>query len=154
RGTCTDSFRITASVSPDLVLSTPFADIASSTMVPESHLFWSAVWRGIAREALARARVCTQRRASRGQANELTFASMLPRSFAEFDTLFSHLGAMVGEYEALSGSVPSAGFTVRVNGLKLAASNATVRLACQALRICGIAGYVNGGAYSVARLVR
>ena len=34
----------------------PFADIASRTMLPVSHLLWSSVWLGIAADAVARAR--------------------------------------------------------------------------------------------------
>ena len=43
---------------------------------------------------------------------------------------------------------------VRINNLKIAASEAAVE-ACQgALRICGFAGYGNSGPYSVGRQLR
>jgi len=46
------------------------------------------------------------------------------------------------------------GYAVRINNLKIAASEAAVE-ACQgALRICGFAGYGNHGPYSVGRQLR
>jgi acyl-CoA dehydrogenase len=46
------------------------------------------------------------------------------------------------------------GYAVRINNLKIAASEAAVE-ACQgALRICGFLGYGNAGPYSVGRHLR
>jgi len=46
------------------------------------------------------------------------------------------------------------GYAVRINNLKIAASEAAVE-ACQgALRICGFLGYGNNGPYSVGRHLR
>ena len=38
------------------ILPVPFADISAQTMLPVSHLLWSALWLGIATDAVARAR--------------------------------------------------------------------------------------------------
>jgi acyl-CoA dehydrogenase len=46
------------------------------------------------------------------------------------------------------------GYAVRVNNLKIAASEAAAEVCGRALRICGMLGYKNDGPYSVGRHLR
>ena len=46
------------------------------------------------------------------------------------------------------------GFALKANQLKVATSELVVRIVTQALSICGIAGYKNGGPQSVGRHLR
>ena len=59
RGTCSPGFRVVADAPEDQVLDAPFADIASHTMVPFSHILWSSCWLGIATAAVTRAGLAT-----------------------------------------------------------------------------------------------
>ncbi len=47
------------------IIPTPYADVSAQTMLPTSHLVWSALWLGIATEALARARAFVRADAKR-----------------------------------------------------------------------------------------
>lgn len=49
---------------------------------------------------------------------------------------------------------PTVGLTVRINSLKAAASATAMEIAFLALRGCGIAGSMESGPYSVARIIR
>src|SRR4029078_4304746 len=55
RGTCSSGLIVRAVFAPVQVLDRHFGDIANETMVPVSHLLLSAVWLGIAADALGRA---------------------------------------------------------------------------------------------------
>jgi acyl-CoA dehydrogenase len=46
------------------------------------------------------------------------------------------------------------GYAVRINNLKIAASEAATEVCGRALRICGMLGYKNDGPYSVGRHLR
>src|ERR1700722_490478 len=56
RGTCSTGFILRAQGDPNQVLPEPYDGIHSQTMMPLAHLFWSAVWSGIAAGAVQRAR--------------------------------------------------------------------------------------------------
>src|SRR5207302_4394061 len=43
------------------------------------------------------------------------------------------------------------GYAVRINNLKIAASEAAVDACQHALRVCGVSGYRNGGPFSIGR---
>src|SRR5207302_5831108 len=55
RGTCSPGFKLTSSGPEEQVLPGSFADASAQTMVSFSHILWSAVWLGIASDAVARA---------------------------------------------------------------------------------------------------
>lgn len=149
RGTRSPGCTIQAHVDPGQVLADPFATIAAATMVPLSHILWSAVWIGLAQEALARAiqAVRTGRRA--------TPDPRLVDVGQRLSMLNALLRLVIDGYEGYQGSgEPTVAFGVEVNNLKLAASTQTVRVAEVALEICGMAGYQEDGELSVTRLLR
>src|SRR6185437_10647051 len=51
-------------------------------------------------------------------------------------------------------NLSTVGYAVRINNLKIAASEAAVEVCQAALRICGFMGYGNNGPYSVGRQLR
>ena len=55
RGTCSPGGQLSAQASVDRILPGSFADSSAQTMVPYSHVLWSALWCGIASEAVSRA---------------------------------------------------------------------------------------------------
>ncbi|MER6381352.1 acyl-CoA dehydrogenase family protein [Streptomyces sp. NPDC001250] len=156
RGTRSPGCRITVDVPSTQVLGTPFAEVAAQTMVPLSHILWSAAWIGIAEEATRRA-TRRLRQAGRlgksGAAPDLRLASIGQR----LDALNGLLQRVIRGYEQLDETntgVVTTDFAVEANSLKLAASTETVEIAETALEICGMPGYQERGAYSVARMLR
>jgi acyl-CoA dehydrogenase len=156
RGTCSPPFRMTGVFSDEQVLAVPFADICSQTMVPFSHILWSACWLGIATDAVRRARLFLKGRAASSAGNG-------DRRLAVAASLLQQMRASVTccarAYEQLlhssgDGAHSSLGLAVEMNQLKLAASELVVKIVSQALSICGMAGYQANGPYSVARNLR
>ena len=159
RGTCSPGFVVRATCLPDQVLPDPFATIAAETMVPFSHILWAHVWLGLSTEAFSRAQnfVRAQARQNPGTTPPSALRlSELSVRMAEFRAL---VHAATKEYMSLADEegrahLSTVGYAVRINNLKIAASEAAVE-ACQgALRICGFAGYGNAGPYSVGRHLR
>ena len=148
RGTCSDAFVLRAAVTPDQILTTPFADVAAQTMLPVAHLLWAGVWLGIASDALARARACTRRqRAPDGGLPPA--AAAVAAALMQFRCGEALLRMTLADYSAGVAIQP-----LDWNGLKVGVSEAALDVVVQAMRICGIAGYRNDGPYSVARHLR
>jgi acyl-CoA dehydrogenase len=159
RGTCSPAFTVRGICPSEQMLRTPFCTIASETMVPVSHILWAHVWLGIATDAFDRAQkfVRTLARQTPGvtppPANHLVDLSI---SLVQFRALVNEV---TREYAANlkqedRTNLSSIGFALRINNLKIAASNAVVEICQGALRVCGFAGYKNGGPYSVGRHLR
>ena len=56
RGTCSAGFKLRAAGAAEQILPEPYERIHPQSMVPVSHLAWSATWAGIAAGAVERAR--------------------------------------------------------------------------------------------------
>src|SRR4029453_16135435 len=56
RGTRSFGFTIEATAEPGQIVPETFADIASHTMLPVSHVLWTSLWLGLASDAVSRAR--------------------------------------------------------------------------------------------------
>jgi acyl-CoA dehydrogenase len=159
RGTCSPGFEIEAVCSEEQVLADPFSKIAAETMVPFSHILWAHVWLGLSTDAFERARnfVLRQARQTPG---------VTPPSALRLSELASHMAAFraavenaTAEYSDLiarneCAACSTIGYAVRMNNLKIAASEAAVEACQRALRVCGILGYRNGGPFSVGRALR
>jgi acyl-CoA dehydrogenase len=155
RGTCSHGFTVSARFSPNAILPVPFGVIATETMVPVSHVVWASVWLGIATDAVRRAR-----RAVREDARRQGATGGSPR-LAE---LVSKLHAMRGtvhdavrEYASRMDDPDALGtmaYAIRINNLKLEASEALVDVVQRAMRVTGIAGYRLDTAVSLGRALR
>ena len=159
RGTRSPGFVVRARCLADQVLPVPFATIAAESMVPYSHILWSHVWLGIATDAFTRAQrfVRDQARANPGTTppSALRLSEVSTR-MAQFRALVE---AALTEYTAGSGResrsrFSTVGYAVRINNLKIAASEAALEICQAALRVCGVLGYRNCGPYSVSRHLR
>jgi acyl-CoA dehydrogenase len=157
RGTCSLGFSLQAEGDEAQVLDDPFADIASRTMLPVSHILWSSVWLGIAAAAVDRARRFVRADARKNPGVTSPAAVRL----AELMTVFQQMEALVDgaartydevydDLETLSGM----GFAIAMNGLKVSTSTLVVDIVGRALTICGISGYREDSPYSLGRLLR
>jgi acyl-CoA dehydrogenase len=157
RGTCSEGFRVRAIAEPAQVLPVPFADIASQTMLPVSHLLWCSVWLGVATDAIARARTYLRQQARNGRGALSPGGRRLAEGVGLLQLMQSRLNAALREYDGvfIAGPQPlPLGFTADMNSLKTSISELCVEVAQHALMICGINGYKNGSRYSVGRHLR
>lgn len=155
RGTRSPGFRVRARCSAAQVLPAPFASIAAETMVPYSHLLWSHVWLGIATDAFQRAQNSVREQARRTPGATPPAALRLSELSARMASFRSVVQAALDEYRAAARpKLQTMGYVVRINNLKIAASEAAVEICQGALKVCGLAGYRNVGPFSVGRHLR
>jgi acyl-CoA dehydrogenase len=159
RGTCSPGFKIRATLSPDQVLPVPFAQIAVETMVPFSHLLWAHVWLGIATAAYDRARAFVRAQAS-SPGSPPPLGPRLSAVATELQAMRAEIQSATDEYSAMieGGADPdglqTVGYAIRINTLKISASERAPRVCTAALGICGMAGYKNDTPFSVGRHLR
>ena len=159
RGTCSPGYAVRARVTSEHVLPIPFGVIAAETMVPFSHLLWGHVWLGIATTAYDRARAFV-----RAQAVPLgtvpPAGARLSALAAELQAMRDELTAATDEYTSMIESdsgldgTHTVGYAIRINTLKINASERAPRICTAALGICGMAGYKNDTPSSVGRHLR
>ena len=159
RGTCSPGFVVQATCLAEQVLPTPFAVIASETMVPFSHILWAHVWLGIASDAFGRAQNFVRGQARQSPGNTPPSALRLSELSVRMAGFRALLQAALKEYLKLADgdgrtTLSTVGYAVRINNLKIAASEVAVEVCQSALRICGFLGYSNSGPYSVGRQLR
>jgi acyl-CoA dehydrogenase len=159
RGTCSPGFVVRARVSEEQVLPIPFARIAVETMVPFSHLLWGHVWLGIASAAYERARAFV-RAGARSDDTVTPAARRLSALAVELQTMRLELAAATDEYATMIESeselehAHTVDYAVRINMLKISASEHAPSICAGALSICGMAGYKNDTPFSVGRHLR
>ncbi|WP_404994126.1 acyl-CoA dehydrogenase family protein [Cupriavidus pauculus] len=157
RGTCSNGFRLEATGAVEQVLPVPFGEIADATMTPVSHILWSALWLGIAGDAVSRAKTFFQ-----GQARARP--GQLPPSAPRVAEAVSMLQMMEGRLDLAlahqrarhAGASVSAAFALaaEMNGLKTAMSTMALDVVQQSLLVCGMAGYKHGTPFSLGRHLR
>ncbi|MGF6473168.1 acyl-CoA dehydrogenase family protein [Paraburkholderia youngii] len=165
RGTCSSGFRLVANVDDAQILIPPFSDIANRTMQPVSHALWAAVWTGIAADALRRANAYC-RAQSRALPDGMLLARVrLVRATEQLQTMKARLSTAfaaaqtvhAAEYGKCATELPltvQLRFMADMNSLKTSISSAALKVAHEAMMICGISGYRNGGRYSIGRHLR
>ena len=160
RGTCSPGYVVKARITPDHVLPLPFAEIAAQTMVPVTHILWAQVWLGIATAAYDRARAFVRGQARNRPGTVPPTATRLSSLAADLHAMRAEITAATEEYSAMieSGTDPdelfTLGYAIRINGLKISASERVAEVCRDALAICGIVGYKNDTPFSVGRHLR
>jgi acyl-CoA dehydrogenase len=165
RGTCSEGFRLVARGDAEQILPTPFADIADQTMLPVSHILWSAVWTGVAADAVNRAQAFFRAQA-RAKPGSVPPAGM---RLAQAVGLLQMMQARVkvaldtsraAQEERLATEDTDAPLSAQLhhashmNMLKTSISATALDVVQEVLMICGMAGYKNGTEYSVGRHLR
>lgn len=159
RGTCSPPAKVYAKGSAWQVMAAPFADIATFTMVPTSHIFWSAWWLGLATDATNKARELLR---AKGRSNPGTTplgAHRVADLDAALQSMEYEVMGLAREYsEALAANdvqkLGGMAFALRINALKLNSSRNVVAIVSEALAICGIQAYKNKGQFALGRHLR
>jgi acyl-CoA dehydrogenase len=157
RGTRSLGFTLDASGLPEQILPLPFADIASHTMLPVSHVLWSSLWLGLATDAVSRARACVRAEARRAPGAMPPSALRLAETVAELGTMRATVQQGLADFERHQDDaevLAGLGFAIRMNNLKTSASRMAPDIVGHALGVCGIAGYRNDSPYTVGRHLR
>jgi acyl-CoA dehydrogenase len=157
RGTCSDGFLFKGGAPAVQIFPKPFAEIAAQSMLATSHLLWSAVWFGIAADAVLRAQSFV-RAAARKSAGATPPGAV---RVAEISTLLQLLKGNVlsglkayEDAKADAEQLSSMAFSIAMNNIKLASSETILTIINQAMIVCGIMGYKNGTPYSLGRHLR
>jgi acyl-CoA dehydrogenase len=168
RGTCSSGFVFRGRGVAEQVLPVPFAEISADSMVPVSHLLWGAVWTGIAVDALSRARNFLRAQARRQPGVVLPGAARLMHATGLLELMQARLQGLLARFDAchtmgserVVASTDEAGWpagmarAATLNTLKYDLSTMCHEVVLEAMRICGMSGYKNGGEFSVGRHLR
>ena len=157
RGTCSPSFKVTASGPVTQILPGSFADSSAQSMVPYSHILWASVWTGIAADAVARAAAFVRADARRKPGTVPATATRLAEASMMLQSLRQQVACTAAEFDALGENMDellSIGWALKLNNLKISASEAAPAIVHKALQICGIVGYKNDSPFSVGRQYR
>jgi acyl-CoA dehydrogenase len=157
RGTSSRGYLLTADVPADRLVPAPYEEISAETMLPVSHVLWAGVWLGMARSAVGTARRYVQSAARKSIGTTPPGATALVGLVSRLDALELQVMDAARAFDERRDdreALGQVGFMVRMNNLKVAASDAVGDIVAGALRITGISGFRNDGDYSVARLFR
>jgi len=157
RGTCSPGFILRAEGDERHILDDPFADIASRTMLPVSHILWSSVWLGLASAAVDRARRFARAEGRKTPGVTSVAAVRLAELMTVFQQMEQQVHALARSYDDVCDdqeAVSSMGFAIAMNNLKVSTSTLVVDIVSRAMAVCGIAGYREDSPYSLGRLLR
>ncbi|HVB92665.1 MAG TPA: acyl-CoA dehydrogenase family protein [Acidimicrobiales bacterium] len=157
RGTCSLGFRLVAEGEEGLVLSDPYADILSQTMLPVSHILWSSVWLGLATAATDRARRFVRAEAHKKPGVTPPAALRLAELMVELQRMEEVVHGMARRFDRECGDpdlLAGMGFAIAMNSLKVSSSTLVVDIVNRAMAICGMAGYREDSPFSLGRILR
>ena len=157
RGTCSDGWLFKGEAPKEQIFPKPFAEIAAQSMLATSHLLWSAVWYGIAVNAVSRAQAFVRATARKSPGVTPPGALRLAEASNLLQLVKSNTIAGLKEYEAAKADpdrLSSMGFAVAMNNVKIASSETILAIINQAMLIVGIMGYKNGTPFSIGRHLR
>ena len=152
RGTESTGHVLTATGNVAQIIAHPYADISSCTMLPVAHLTWSALWLGIASDAVSRARAFVRAEARKNPGNTPPGALRVAEVMSELQMMRANLADMALDYADKIGSpdqLTALSFAVKMNHLKVGSSEMAVKIVNLALRVCGISGFRNDTPYSL-----
>jgi acyl-CoA dehydrogenase len=157
RGTRSLGFTLEAVGCAEQILPVAFADVASHTMLPTSHVLWTSLWLGVAADAVSRARAYVRAEARRTPGTTPPGALRLAETVAELGTMRAIVQGGLSDFErnqdnpeALAGLA----FTIRMNNLKVTAARMAPEIVSRALAVCGVSGYRCDSPYAVGRHLR
>ena len=159
RGTCSPGFRLESSGPEQHVLPGSFADSSAQTMVPYSHILWASLWYGIAADALNKAGQFVRGEARKTPGTVPPGATRLAEASAQLQALRHNWLALATEFDELQGAdglqaLLGMGWALKMNNLKVNASEAAPQVVHKALQIIGVLGFKNDSKFSVARQYR
>jgi acyl-CoA dehydrogenase len=160
RGTCSPPFQVTVEGADEQILPAPFADIASQTMTPTSHITWSSGWLGIATDAVNSARALLRQDARKRPGSMPFGTTRLVEAVTLLQLMRSNIVEAAREYDRVmhaadgAADLSSIGYALRINNLKLASSKLVAQICQECLAVCGVMGYSNASRFTLGRHLR
>ncbi|HVW19141.1 MAG TPA: acyl-CoA dehydrogenase family protein [Solirubrobacteraceae bacterium] len=156
RGTCSNSFRLQMSGPEDAIFPVPFPRIAAGGLLHVGQILLSAVWLGLAEQAVGHAHQHVRREARKAIGAVPPSAFRFADLVVELQSARSMLACAIQTYEALEDSehLEDPRQLIAARNLKIATSQIAASLATQALGICGITGFRRDSERSLDRLIR
>jgi acyl-CoA dehydrogenase len=159
RGTCSPAFLLRGQGHVQQCFELSFADIASQTMVPVSHLLWAGIWMGIAAAAVGKARKFVQTQARQAPGKTPPTALRLAEVSSQLYLFRSAVSDALHEYEGLLANdgddeLLSMSYALKMNHLKVAATQLLPKIVQDSLMICGILGFKNDSKFAMSRHIR
>jgi acyl-CoA dehydrogenase len=160
RGTCSPGFKLTSQGAVDQVIPGSFGDSSAQTMVPYSHILWASLWWGIAANAVARAAEFVRGAARKTPGVVPPTAVRLAEAYENLQVMRHNWLALATEFDEMSQrptgmeELQAMGWALKMNTLKVTASETAPKIVHQALHITGILGYKNDSKFSLGRHFR
>jgi acyl-CoA dehydrogenase len=160
RGTCSPGFKLESSGSAEQIIPGSFADSSAQSMVPYSHILWASLWWGIAADAVGRAGEFVRGAARKSPGTVPPTATRLAEVSTQLQAARHNWLALATEFDDIDArpngrqDLLSIGWALKMNNLKINASETTPQLVHKALQITGILGYKNDSKFSLGRHYR
>jgi acyl-CoA dehydrogenase len=160
RGTCSPGFRLESSGPDEHIVPGGFAESSAQTMVPYSHILWASLWWGIAADAVAKAGQFVRGEARKQPGTVPPGAVRLAEASAQLQAQRHNWQTLAGEFDDLSQradgvqQLMTMGWALKMNNLKVNASEGAPQVVHKALQIIGVLGFKNDSKFSVARHYR
>jgi acyl-CoA dehydrogenase len=160
RGTCSPGFRLEATGAPEQIVPGSFADSAAESMVPYSHILWSALWWGIANDAVAKAAGFVRAQARKNPGTLPETATRLAEVSVQLQSMRHNWIALADEFDALDAlpegrsELQKIGWGLKLNNLKVSSSDTAPQIVHKALQIIGILAYKNDSPFTLGRHYR
>jgi acyl-CoA dehydrogenase len=157
RGTCSEGFLFKGEAPKEQIFPKPFAEIAAQSMLANSHILWSGVWYGIAVDAVNRAQAFVRAAARKQPGIAPPGAIRLAEVSSLLQTMKANVVAAIKAYDEAridNEKLSSVAFSVAMNNVKIASSEAVLTIIDHTMLICGILGYKNGTPFSLGRHLR
>jgi acyl-CoA dehydrogenase len=157
RGTCSPGAKFSGKGAAAQIVPGSFANSSSETMVPYSHILWSALWTGIATDALGKAAQFVRAEARKKPGTVPDKAVRLAKAMVDLQTMRHNWETCAMEFDELGDSrteLDGMAWALKMNQLKMSASEMAPKLVHEALQIIGIMAYKNDSKFSVGRHYR
>ena len=160
RGTVSPGQLVTVDAPAVQVLPGSYADSSAESMVPYSHILWSALWTGIATDAFNRAAAMVRGEARKKPGTVPTSALRLAELTTDLQAMRHNWQSVAREFDDIDArpngreEFVSMGWALKMNSLKMNCSAAAPAIVHKALQITGIMGYKNDSKFSVGRHYR
>jgi len=160
RGTCSPGFKLESAGPEEQIVPGSFADSSAQSMVPYSHILWASLWWGIAANAVARAAEFVRGAARKNPGTVPPTATRLAEVSTQLQAMRHNWVTLADEFDDVDArpqgrqELLSVSWALRMNNLKIGASEAAPQIVHRALQITGILGYKNDSKFSLGRHYR
>jgi acyl-CoA dehydrogenase len=160
RGTCSPGFKLESTGPEEQIIPGAFADSSAQSMVPYSHILWASLWWGIAADAVGRAGEFVRGSARKNPGTVPPTATRLADVSNQLQATRHNWLALANEFDEIDTrpngrqELSSIGWALKMNNLKISASESAPQIVHKALQITGILGYKNDSKFSLGRHYR